>query len=273
LNIVYKKDIINGFKDLGIISKSVVVHSSLSSFGYLEGGADTLIGASMECFENVMMPAFSWVSNMPPPKNDRPQQNGCDYDFYKNWPANIPCFNLESADIEKSMGIVSKEFLKRPDIRRSYHPWHSWAAYGKNAEWLTEKHNWLTTHSPLERLIKLDGYIVLIGVNLSSCTAIHIAEERIGREPFVRWVKDINGETKRVAASGCGKGFHKLMPYVEKITSKKTIGMSKIIVFSLSRLIDEVVKILIKDPGITKCSDSCIRCRDTILGGPKISNQ
>ena len=44
MKIVQKQDIIFALKDLGLAKGDIVlVHSSLSSFGYVEGGADSVL--------------------------------------------------------------------------------------------------------------------------------------------------------------------------------------------------------------------------------------
>ena len=46
---VSKSDIIQSLKELGLRQGDIVlVHSSLKSFGYVEGGADTVIDAFLE---------------------------------------------------------------------------------------------------------------------------------------------------------------------------------------------------------------------------------
>jgi len=69
-----------------------------------------------------------------------------------------------------STGTIPETFRKRKGATRSSHPTHSLAAIGPKAEELIE--GW---HKSLE----LDAYILLIGVDLSVCTAMHLAEKRI----------------------------------------------------------------------------------------------
>jgi aminoglycoside N3'-acetyltransferase len=58
-----KKALVNGFRKLGVQSgMALEVHSSLSSFGYVEGGADTVIKALQESVREegaIVMPSFS----------------------------------------------------------------------------------------------------------------------------------------------------------------------------------------------------------------------
>ena len=47
--VVTKTDIVRGLRDVGIREGDIVgVHSSLSKFGYVEGGADAVIDALLE---------------------------------------------------------------------------------------------------------------------------------------------------------------------------------------------------------------------------------
>jgi len=266
---VNQADIIRGLSDLKIDGSRVVIHSSLSSFGTVSGGADEVIAAVQKSFKTVLMPAFCWDSNTAPPENDRPCQNGCDYSFYDNWQKPPRPFIIGSAGIEKSMGIIAGRFILKPGVYRSDHAWHSWAAWGDRAKQMTDGHNWDTTNLPLERLSELGGNVVLIGVGLKSCTAIHIAEERAGRRPFIRWTVDRQGVVRRVRASGCAKGFNNLMPRCRDLFKTANIGQSQVLAASLPALIERATDIIRENPEITRCSPDCLRCRDAILGGPR----
>jgi len=64
---VTKKDLLEGFRKLGIMPGTVLeVHSSLSSFGYVEGGALTVIDALVESVGiegSIFMPASMHIKN------------------------------------------------------------------------------------------------------------------------------------------------------------------------------------------------------------------
>ncbi len=269
MNMVYGAEIYDGFKRLGIVGKRVIVHSSLSSFGYVEGGADTVIASLVESFETILMPAFCWESNTAPPKEDRPLQNGCDYSFYDGWGKPLKPFIVETAGIEKSMGIISRKFISLRNTYRSDHAWHSWVSYGEKAGYLTENHSWDSTNLPIERLAGIEGYILLIGVGLASCTAIHVAEEKAGRRPFIRWAVDREGKIKRVRAAGCAKGFNNLMPYCKELFRETCVGDCKILAAPLNTFITHMTSVIVSKPELTRCSINCLRCQDAISGGPK----
>ena len=265
---VIPSDVYKGFEKLGIVNERVVIHSSLSSFGELRGGAEALLDVIISSFKTVLMPAFCWDSVTVPPEGDRPRQNGCDYSFYDSWDRKPAPFVVENAGMERSIGIVSQRFLGISTALRSDHAWHSWAAYGDEAEQLTKYHPWDSTNLPLEGLSCLGGYIVLLGVKLNSCTAIHIAEERAGRRPFIRWAINRSGNVKRVRASGCAKGFNNILPFCKELFKIIYIGKCCVMVTPIEPFIKFVTSVILSQPEVTKCSVSCVRCRDAILGGP-----
>ncbi len=72
-------------------------------------------------------------------------------------------------------------FRKWPGAKRSNHPARSIAAVGKHAEYITKEHdlsNIFGENSPVDKLYKLDGYVLLIGVGYDKNTSLHLAEVR-----------------------------------------------------------------------------------------------
>lgn len=62
--LVLKSDVVAAFKTVGVMpGQAVMAHVSLSSLGFVCGGAQTVIEALMECVGDegtVMMPSQSW---------------------------------------------------------------------------------------------------------------------------------------------------------------------------------------------------------------------
>ncbi len=162
-----KQDIIAGLQTLGLgTGQSVLVHSSLSSFGHAEGGADTVIDALLETVGasgTVLVPTLTGSESLSP---DNPPV----FD-----PVNTPCWT----------GRIPETFRQRPGAIRSLHPTHSVAAIGADAQALTADHIDSLTPcdnlSPYAKLAQSDnGYILLIGVNHQSNTTMHHVEELVG---------------------------------------------------------------------------------------------
>src|SRR6185369_15129767 len=76
---VTQSEIAEGLRRLGLSSNLVAVHSSLRSFGYVQGAQEAVISALQTVCRTVLMPGFQCVANVLPPVEQRPEQNGCDY--------------------------------------------------------------------------------------------------------------------------------------------------------------------------------------------------
>lgn len=262
------EDVRRALERMGLVGKRVAIHSSLRSFGGLEGGAEELLALIRRNFDTVMMPAFSFESNAPPPAGDRPSRNGTDYTFYDGWNRPPVPFIVQDAPVDRKMGALSRLFSAQPGVERSDHPWHSWACVGSGSAEIVADHAWSTTNLPLERLAAHGGWVLLLGVGLSSCTALHIAEERAGRRPFIRWASRRDGGVARMRVAGCAKGFDALTPRCEPLLVRDQAGASLFVAAPLAQLIERAAAIMTTDPELTRCSPKCLRCADAIAGGP-----
>ncbi len=177
---VTKNDILSAFKEVGLGSgQTVMVHTSLSSIGYVCGGAQTVIEALTETVGSdgtIMMPTQSW-KNLDPEDGVHWTVQEEDWQIIRdNWPAydkNITPTN--------TMGAVAEMFRSWPGAVRSDHPARSVAAWGRNAEYLTCDHdlsNIFGEGSPIGKLYELDGDVLLIGVDYDKNTSIHLADVR-----------------------------------------------------------------------------------------------
>jgi len=266
---VSRKEITDSLRRLGISAEPVAVHSSLRSFGHVDDGETTVISALQSVCRTVLMPGFQCAANNILPRSDqRPRQNGCDYAVHFDLSKPPEPFDVEKAPIHPRMGRISHTFARSTGVLRSNHPWHSWLAWGEDAAEFVRDHPWEFTNLPLERLAAADGWVLLLGVTLVSCTAIHIAEERAGRRPFMRWALDQDGRVRVVRVCGCAKGFDRLFPYCQKLFRECRIGSSRVLAAPITGLIARLTPVIRENPNITRCSDSCLRCRDAALGGP-----
>lgn len=178
--IVLKEDIIKALQKIQVKKgQTIMVHTSLSSLGFVCGGAEIVIEALLECVGEdgtIMMPTQSW-KNLDPSTGvhwEEPQQ------WWQIIRDNWPAYNKDITPTN-TMGAVAEMFRKWPKAVRSDHPARSVAAYGKNAEYLVQNHdlsNIFGEDSPIGKLYKLDGYVLLIGVGYDKNTSIHLADVR-----------------------------------------------------------------------------------------------
>ena len=175
---ITKKSIINDLKSGGLKEgMTVIVHSSLSSIGWVCGGAVALIEALMEVIGyegNLIMPAHSgdysdpkyWV-NPPVPK-----------DWHEIIRNEMPAYKAEITPT-RGIGQVPEVFRKFPEVERSDHPCLSFACWGKDSTQIVSDHKLdyaMGKESPLYDIYKLEGEVLLIGVDHESNTSLHLAE-------------------------------------------------------------------------------------------------
>lgn len=165
--IVTQSEIIKQLREIGLKNGEVVMlHSSLSKMGYVDGGAQTVINSIIEIIGDsgtLVMPSFP--------------ATGFNYDYLLTKPV------FDIVNTASKMGIITEVFRKMNNVKRSLHPTDSVCALGKQADYITKDHvNQLTPYnqnSPFYRLCELKAKIILIGVDLNSLTNFHTLEDAV----------------------------------------------------------------------------------------------
>ena len=166
--------------DLGVKhGMTILVHSSLSSLGWVVGGAQAVLMA----LDNVLtesgtlvMPTFT-DSNGEPSGWSKPPVPEPWWQVIRD---HMPAYDPDLSPT-REMGIVSETFRKMPGVLRSSHPELSFAARGPLSEAIIDNHSlWysLGEKSPLARIYENNGWVLLLGVGYSNNTAMHLAEYR-----------------------------------------------------------------------------------------------
>lgn len=242
---VGKKDIKVGLARLGLKTGDIVgVHSSLSSFGRVEGGADTVIDAILEVIGkqgSVVMSTHS--ANLSEDKRT-PEMVALGI----SWLFKILPYDPDKTPV--TTGTIPETFRKRQGVVRGLHPSLSIAALGPKAEVLSE--GW-------HRLLELDGYILLIGVDLDRCTAMHLAEKRVQFPDHIlkkitppKWFAEEYPESEWEWDVGPYPNFGRLtQPSIERGTMKIVkVGDATLRLVKLRELIDLYVEYLERDPDL-----------------------
>ncbi|MCS7060708.1 MAG: AAC(3) family N-acetyltransferase [Anaerolineae bacterium] len=139
-----------------------LVHSSLSSLGYVPGGATTVIEGLLDALGpegTLLMPALS----------------------YEHVHAHQPFFDVLRTP--SNVGVIPETFRLRPGVLRSVNPTHSVCGIGPRACDLLTHHQKDETpcglHSPFHLLRQVEGQIVFLGCGLRPNTSMHSVEELV----------------------------------------------------------------------------------------------
>lgn len=168
------------FKKIGIKKgMTVIVHSSLSSIGWVCGGPIAVINALIDVVTSegtIVMPAQSGDYSNP--------EEWCNPAVPKQWHEKIkeemPVFDPKITPC-RGMGIIAQTFLSYEGVARSEHPQVSFSAYGKHRDFIINNHKLdygLSDTSPLGRLYDLDAKVLLLGVPYDNNTSFHLGEYR-----------------------------------------------------------------------------------------------
>jgi aminoglycoside 3-N-acetyltransferase len=171
-------DLLIDLQKAGVKAGSVLmVHSSLSKMGFVDGGAETVIQALLKQLGSsgtLVMPSFPGM--------------GFNADYLKT----NPIFDVNKTP--SRMGIITETFRQYKNVMRSWHPTEPVCALGVQAEYLTNAHHLKDTPyhnmSPFMRLCELNASILLIGVDLNSLTNLHTSEDAIPNFRYSIYLKE-----------------------------------------------------------------------------------
>jgi aminoglycoside 3-N-acetyltransferase len=251
------RDFVQGFQQLGIESgRPVIVHSSLSSFGEIRGGATTLLGALLACFDGVIAPTFTYKTLLIP--EEGPQNNGLAYGSGGD-NNRMAEFFTPSMPVDPLMGKLPAELAKNPRARRSHHPICSFAGIG--AEDILETQTLKDPFAPIRKLAEIDGWVLLLGVDHSSNTGLHLAEQIAGRRSFIRWALTPEGVAECPGLGGCSNGFEKATALLAPITHQVTIGDGLVQALPIPAMLELFSKAVQQDALAYLCDDiTCQYC-------------
>lgn len=255
---VRKEDIVKSLEQIGVRSgESLMMHSSLSSMGYVEGGADAVADALLEVLGSegtLMVPTFT--------------HSGTEY--------------FDPLISPSKNGAITEAVRKRPKAIRSLHPTHAPTAFGKYATEFMKDHlerGPLGIDSPVDRIAKKDGWILLLGVDHTTNSTVHVGEAYVSspsltviyssaspKRVILKLPEDGEIEVVITEMPGCSRGFGAIEePLRERgqIIDGK-IGLAACQLVKGQHVIDVTADLLREKPDVLLCSDpNCRTCVPT----------
>lgn len=269
--VIRRKDIVTALHRAGVDQGDLIMlHSGLSGFGHIEGGADTVIHAFLEAIGprgTLLLPAFTqsfiyFNDCCMKSKRVRPYDPECGKDIW--------------------VGTIPQAFLKHKGIFRSSHPTHSVIGKGPLAKSCLQEHEETDPptcrRSPFGKLLDYHGKMVWFGAGLASTTFFHFLEDELDM-PYlaeaVCRVKRPDGSIRTILIPKHLPGhrdfyrnpgeetkiYQQLLENGLKIR-KTRLGLGEIKLIDAAQMYDLGMKALRKNPNLLLCDKpGCQFCR------------
>jgi aminoglycoside 3-N-acetyltransferase len=163
----------------------VMVHASLSTLGWVVGGSQSVVEALLDVVgpEGTICAQASW-EDVPFGMARWPDA------WQRIYRAEMPPFDPALSAAAHYEGRLAERLRTWPGACRSANPAAGIVAVGRHARALTADHrldDGFGVGTPYDRLVHLDGQVVLLGAPLRSISLLHHAEA-VARAPK-RWVR------------------------------------------------------------------------------------
>lgn len=213
-DVITKADLITSFKQLGIKKGMLLyVQSHLENVAYVNGGSQTIIEALQEVvgLEGTIVTS-SFSESVIDPACQKEYQ--FERDIYDEIRETLPVFHKKKTPSE--VGVLANQMMRNDAIFRSNHPIKSFVAWGKYAKLICDKHPLhfpLGKESPLDKVLQMNGFILLLGVPCRFADIFQYAATCHGHRP----VKVINTPIDR-------KGNKVFIPYLDNVNSHEEMN-------------------------------------------------
>lgn len=251
---------------------AVFFHSSLSSLGWVEGGAQAVVDAFLDAVGPeglVIVPTLTFT-------------------FARG---ELSKHAFDPRETPSHVGKITDTLWRRPEARRSAHPTHSIAAIGRGAEELVQGHDRTSTFGkdgPYGRYVERNAKILFLGVSHRCNTTLHAVEDWLDmpylqvEEAIVRG-QDGDPHVVQVTKSPSGhRDFYRKGSKVERLLERSgfvrrgTVGAADTFYMPSQDMVEVVVKGICEEPTLLLCDqEDCEFCskyrqptREHIAGRP-----
>ncbi|HOE66207.1 MAG TPA: AAC(3) family N-acetyltransferase [Candidatus Hydrogenedentes bacterium] len=244
-------------RDMGVrVGDALFVHTSLRAMGLSRGETPGLLRAYL----TVLGPEGSLYA---------PTHT------YSQLGSGRPPFRLD-ASCHPLIGAFPEWMRQQPGVVRSLHPTHSACGIGAGVDATLAGHErcepagW---NSPLDRLRRRGGKVLLIGCGLESCTLLHLAEVMAdvpylsvcppGLEPVGLLYRDGCVTEVRIGVSPlCSRGFPKMEGLLRGcgVFQEGRLGRARVLLADMEALVEAAAAAFREAPERYLCEWGCPNC-------------
>jgi aminoglycoside 3-N-acetyltransferase len=225
---------------------ALIVHSAIAKLSRQGVRAEEIIESILDYMADgdVFMPTMTWRTVTP---------------AQPRW---------DEMETPSHTGVLSEIFRKNYSTARSIHPTHSVAGCGPNAAMALSRHHLdikpVSANSPYGLLRDYETYILMLGVGLESCTAIHLPEETVNPDLYLLppetmelyQCRDRLGavhEVRTLRHRRLDRDFPRFGPPLEarKLLARGPLGDCPYMLVSMRQLLREVFAALLRSPRAT----------------------
>lgn len=236
-----KEEVMKILQDLGVRKgMTILLQGDMTRLGYIVGEEQTVLDALMECvgYEGtIVMPSFT--PHLCDPANKKERIARFHWNRYRE---GTPAFHRKKT-LPKTYQTLLMQFLHNEGVLRSYHPLYSFAAWGKYAKLICDKHPLhfgLNEDSPLGKLEELNAFVVMLGTTMEESVAFSLAHYKKHLLPIkvmyapiennrkVQWKAMLDLDLQNVNYESCCRAMEE-----RKVVRQAYLGGGKCVFFSM----------------------------------------
>jgi aminoglycoside 3-N-acetyltransferase len=239
--------ILEALQSLGAFkSDLLLVHSSLSACGSIDGGPATVVNALRSWITDraaLALPTHTW---------SYPDASGV-----------APVYDFKSTP--SVVGTITNYYWRQPDIVRSQHPSHSIACSGPDAEEFCRDHELRETPcgsgTPYLRIAEGNSSVLMFGATMDSYTLYHTAEDS-AEVPYLYMPEQVtlrtrgaDGEVREIKMwrqdMGVARRFEATTDWLAEqgLLVRRKLGLGELLYIPDARALHEtVVETMRRDP-------------------------
>ncbi len=238
---------------------AIIAHANMTALGPVTGDAEAVADALLALGGTVVMPAFTYQTQIIPPVG--PPDNAIDYGTGDSVNAKAEVFRPD-LPVHPDCGAVAEALRQRTGTLRSVHPILSFVAHGPKAHDALASQTRQNPLGPIAWLEAHEGAVLLMGVDQRENYALHLAEQRAGRKTFTRWALTVHDIEELPHIPGCMEGFNAIWGELTNITRMAQIGMAHCELIPLREMLAYAEQRIRGNRWFMLCDKpSCLSCR------------